>query len=180
MMEKTNSRIRFALIATFVVLTAITTVVIRIPIPATTGYFNLGDIFIIAAGLIFGPMAGLVAGAVGAGAADLYGYPQFVLATVVTKGLEGFLVGAIARGDSLGHSRAWIAALVGATVLVLGYFVFEAIVYPALGQTMSFFAVTNFQDALVELIPNAVQGLIGAVGGVGLWRAFAGLRSVTK
>ena len=175
-MSTTSNRAKFALLATFVVLTAVTTVLIRIPIPATTGYFNLGDIFIIAAGLLFGPVGGLITGALGAGAADLYGYPQFVLATVVTKGLEGFLVGAISKGSSLQPARAWIAALVGGVTIVVGYFVFEAYVYPALGASMPFFNVTNFQDAIVELGPNAVQGLIGAAGGVGLWRALAGLR----
>ena len=42
---------------------------------------------------------------------------------------------------------------------------------------MPFFNVTNFQDALVELGPNAVQGFIGAAGGIGLWRALSGLRT---
>jgi uncharacterized membrane protein len=176
-MSKTNERARFALLATFIVLTAVTTVLIRIPIPATTGYFNLGDIFIIASGLLFGPLAGMLTGALGAGAADLYGYPQFVLATVVTKGLEGLLVGLLSRGPSLQPARAWIAAIVGGVVIVVGYFIFEAYIYPALGVSMPFFNVTNLQDAIVELGPNAVQGFIGAAGGVGLWRALAGLRT---
>ena len=176
-MSGNNERAKFALLATFVILTAVTTVLIRIPIPATTGYFNLGDIFIVASGLLFGPLAGMVTGAVGAGIADLYGYPQFVLATVITKGLEGFLVGILSRGSSLQPVRAWFAGIVGGLTIVVGYFVFEAYIYPALGVTMPFFNITNFQDALVEIGPNTVQGFIGAAGGVGLWRALAGLRT---
>lgn len=173
-----SQRTQFALVTTFVVLTAVTTTIIRIPIPATTGYFNLGDVFIIGAGLLFGPIGGAITGAIGAGSADLIGYPQFVLATVVTKGLEGFLVGLLSRGSNPGVGRVWLAAAAGALTIVLGYFVFEAYLYPAIGVTMPFFAVTNLQDAIVEIIPNAVQGAIGAVGGVGLWRALSAIRLV--
>lgn len=178
-MTTSSPRIRFALISTFLVLTTVTTTVIRIPIPATTGYFNLGDIFIIAAGLLFGPVGGAVTGAIGAGAADLIGYPQFVLATAITKGLEGLLVGLLSRGALLTIPRAWVAAIVGGLTMVAGYFVFEAYIYPALGATMPFFKVTNMQDAIVELLPNIVQAAIGATGGIGLWRALSGLRSPT-
>ena len=176
-MPATNERAKFALLATFVILTAVTTILIRIPIPATTGYFNLGDIFIVAAGLLFGPIAGMLTGALGAVVADLYGYPQFVLATVATKGLEGLLVGVLSKGSSLRPPRAWFAALMGGCTVMIGYFIFEAYIYPTLGASMPFFNVTNFQDAVVELVPNAVQGFIGAAGGIGLWRALAGLRT---
>lgn len=176
-MAKNNTRTQFALIVTFVVLTAVTTTVIRVPIPATTGYFNLGDVFIIGSGLLFGPLGGAAAGAIGAGGADLLGYPQFFLATAVTKGLEGFLVGMIASGAHPSISRIWIAAATGAVTIVVGYFVFEAYIYPALGSTMPFFNVTNLEDAIVELLPNTVQGVIGAVGGVGLWRALYAIRA---
>ena len=62
-------------------------------IPATTGYFNAGDIFVILAGLWLGPIAGCTVGVLGPTATDAIGYPQFMLATAVTKGLEGLLVG---------------------------------------------------------------------------------------
>lgn len=176
-MVESRGRVNFALITTFVILVAVTTTIIRIPVPATTGYFNLGDIFIIGAGLLFGPLAGMVVGAIGAGAADLFGYPQFVLATVVTKGVEGLLVGLVAQNRHPKASRIWFAASLGAATMVVGYFVFEAFVYPFLGKWMPFFNITNFQDAVVELVPNAVQGVIGAVGGVGIWRALSALRS---
>lgn len=175
-MARSNQRTQFALVMTFVILTAVTTTIIRVPIPATTGYFNLGDVFIIGAGLLFGPLGGAITGAVGAGSADLIGYPQFVLATTVTKGLEGLLVGLLARGENPGIGRVWFAAATGAVTIVVGYFIFEAYLYPAIGVSMPFFAVTNFQDAVVEIIPNTIQGAIGAVGGVGLWKALSALR----
>lgn len=172
-----SKQARLAMIVMFTCLVAVTTTMIRIPIPATTGYFNIGDIFIVAAGLLLGPVAGLTVGAIGAGAADAIGYPQFILATMATKGLEGFLVGALSKGQKLSDSRAWLSAACGGATIVAGYFVFEAYIYPALGSSIPFFAVTNFQDAMVELVPNTVQAAIGVIGGVGLWKALSQLRT---
>lgn len=146
------------------------TMFIRIPIPATTGYFNLGDVFVMLAGLWLGPLAGLLVGAVGPAAADAVGYPQFIFATAVTKGLEGFLVGVIGH-KSRSMIRPVVAVAIGALTIVLGYFVFEAYVYPRIGTTIPFFDVTTFQAAVVEMIPNAGQGLIAAILALGLYKA---------
>lgn len=64
--------------------------------------------------------------------------------------------------------------LAGAIAIVVGYFVFEALVYPALGRTIPFFNVTTLEAALVEAPINLIQGVIGAAVGVGLWKAVAG------
>ena len=57
-----NSRTRelymVGIIAAFTALAFVGTWVIRIPIPATGGYFNLGDTFVMAAALLYGPLAG--------------------------------------------------------------------------------------------------------------------------
>jgi len=37
---------------------------------------------------------------------------------------------------------------------ITGYFLFEAAIYPALGRAIPFFAVTDANAALVEIIPN--------------------------
>jgi uncharacterized membrane protein len=182
-METSNSNtrlgnVRIALLIAFIALTALTTVLIRVPIPATTGYFNLGDIFIVSAGLLFGPLAGLIVGAIGAGGADLFGYPQFFPATFVTKGLEGLVVGLLSRGINLKPTRALVAAAAGSVLMVAGYFIFEAFIYPFVGAFVPFFNVTNFQEALVEIVPNIIQAVIGTVGGLGVWRALKPLTSL--
>jgi len=154
------------------------TLVIRIPIPATTGYFNVGDVFVILAGLWLGPAAGLLVGAIGPALADAVGFPQFILATCVTKGLEGFLVGLIGGGPrNYSLARRTLAAGIGGVVVVVGYFVFEAFVYPTLGKSFPFFKVTDFGAALVEIGPNCVQALVGAAVGLGLWRSVSGFDS---
>ncbi|HUP60356.1 MAG TPA: ECF transporter S component [Thermoanaerobaculia bacterium] len=166
---------RTGVIAVLTALAALGTLLIRIPIPATTGYFNIGDMFVILAGLWLGPMGGLIVGAVGPTIADAIGFPQFMLATAVTKGIEGWLVGLVGGGfRSTSLARKIAAAAVGAATIMIGYFVFEAFIYPYLARTIPFFAVTDWAAALVELLPNAIQGVIGAIGGVALWRTVIG------
>jgi len=164
-----------AIVAGLIALSAIATMVIRIPIPATTGYFNIGDVFVVLAGLWLGPLAGALVGGLGPTIADAIGFPVFIPATLVTKGLEGFLVGLIAsRAKGTALNLRVIAAFVGGFTVVAGYFVFEAYIYPALGKSMPAFAVTDIGAAIVEAFPNTVQGVIGAVGGLALWKALSG------
>lgn len=172
---------RPAAMAVLVGLAFLGTMFVRITIPATTGYFNLGDMFVILAGLWLGPRAGLIVGLLGPAAADAIGFPQFILATAVTKGLEGLIVGLIAKSrPTQGVGLSFTASFAGAVILVAGYFLFEAVIYPALGESISFFSVTTLGAAIAELLPNTVQGIIGAVGGVALWRAVSGGKSTRE
>lgn len=163
-----------AIAATLTALAFLGTLVVRIPIPATTGYFNIGDVFVILAGLWLGPRGGLIVGLIGPALADAIGFPQFILATAITKGLEGFLVGLIGGGDKqIALGRRVLAAVVGGVTMVSGYFVFEAVIYPWLAQLSPFFGVTDSAAAVVEILPNSVQAAIGVIGGLALWRAVA-------
>jgi len=65
-----------------------------------------------------------------------------------------------------------IALVVGIFILVAGYFVFEAYIYPMLAKTVRFFGVTDAKAALAEIIPNLLQGVISAVIAFGIWRVF--------
>lgn len=170
-----------ALLGALTALSAVGTMVIRIPIPATTGYFNIGDVFVILAGLWLGPIPGLLVGAVGPTIADAVGFPQFIVATSIVKGLEGFLVGLVGSYKSSNVLR-WksIAAAIGGITIVTGYFVFEAFVYPFLGKYVPFFRVTDLGAALIEIGPNCVQATVSAVVGIGLWRAVSGFNPRTN
>lgn len=122
------------LTALLIALTAAATLAIRIPVPATQGYINLGDSMVYISALLFGPITGLLAGGIGSALADvLGGYSQFAPYTLVIKGLEGIIVGLLAwrltKGPTptVGGVAAAIAAIVaGGTVMVSGYFATEA------------------------------------------------------
>lgn len=154
-----------ALISALAALAAITTIMVRVPIPATNGYFNIGDVFIILAGLWLGPKAGFVVGAVGSSVADAVGFPVYIPATFAVKGIEGLIAGLPINKP--------VAAFLAAFVMVGGYYVFEAFIYPMVGKQIPMFAITTTEAALVSIFPNFIQGVAGAVGGLALWHSIA-------
>ena len=158
--------------AAFATLAFLGTTVIRIPIPASGGYFNLGDTFVMAAALLYGPLVGGLVGAIGPAMADALGFPQFILATAVVKGVEGILIGLIV-GSRKRPWRAVIALAAGVLALVGGYYVFEAYLYPLLALRIPFFGVTDAAAALAEIVPNLLQGGISAVIAFGIWKILA-------
>ena len=145
--------LKVALAAIFAALVAVATLTFVIPIPATSGYFNLGEVIIYVAALLFGPIVGLIAGA-GASIADMLVAPQFAPGTFAIKAIEGFIVGYLTKQlnkkiKSLTLS-ATIAITIGGLEMVAGYFLYETLIlgYPA-------------ALALVEIPFNIVQMLVG-------------------
>ena len=140
--------------AVFTALVTAATLLIRIPVPATQGYINLGDAVVIAAGLLLGPRT-LIAGGIGSALADwLGGYAHWAPFTLIIKGLEGFLVGLIVTRPwgNLGI-RTLLAAASGGLTVVGGYFIVEVGLY-------------GFEAALVAAMANTIQALCGVVAGV--------------
>jgi uncharacterized membrane protein len=121
--------------ALLIALTAVLTVAVRIPIVGTGGYLNLGDTIIFISGLLFGPLMGMIAGGIGSALADLYGFPAFAPLTLIVKGLEGLVAGAIfkatrkALNEGSGVAMAVVSTAVGGAVMITGYFLGEAIMF---------------------------------------------------
>ena len=148
-----SAAFKIAAAAIFAALVAAATLLFVVPIPATSGYFNLGETLIYIAALLFGSLVGVAAGA-GATIADILVAAQFAPGTFTIKAIEGFLVGFLnkklnqkIRNITL---SATIAVIIGGFEMVLGYFLYEQLVlgYP-------------FALALVEVPFNIVQMLIG-------------------
>jgi uncharacterized membrane protein len=125
-----------------------------ITIPATSGYFNVGETVIYTAALIFGSLVGALAGGIGAALADALLAPQFAVGTLIIKGLEGAIVGFLpSRLHKVIINRsivATVAVVAGGFEMVLGYFLYEQIV---LGYPLA--------AALVEVPFNLVQMSVG-------------------
>ena len=135
---------------------AAVTILFVIPIPATSGYFNLGEAIIYTAALVFGPYVGAFTGGSVLISDILLGYGQFAPGTAVIKGLEGAIVGFLNRKlrkytSNFGLSAAFSVAI-GGLEMVVGYFIYEQLV---LGYTWSV--------ALAEVPFNVVQMIIGLV-----------------
>jgi len=161
---------RVGIVAAFATLAFVGTMLIRIPIPVTGGYFNLGDTFVMAAALLYGPVVGGLVGAIGPAAADAIGFPQFILATAVVKGIEGLVMGLMASGRRQNNIRPILAIVVGIGILVAGYYIFEAAIYPAMAKAIPFFGVTDAKAALAEIVPNLLQGVLSGIVAYGIFR----------
>jgi len=172
--------VRVGVITAFATLAFVGTTVIRIPIPATGGYFNLGDTFVMIGALLYGPIVGFFVGMVGPTVADAIGFPQFMLATLIVKAIEGLSVGLVGSTFNVDRSYAKtiIALAIGTAIIVCGYFIFEAFIYPLLATVFPFFGVTDKNAAIAELLPNALQGLFSSIIAIGIWRVLKPKTSV--
>jgi len=89
-------------------LVALATISLQVSIPATQGYFNLGETMVYTFALLFGPKVGLIAGGIGSALADLItGYLPYAPATLVIKALEGYIVGYLSRALTKMSEKLW-------------------------------------------------------------------------
>lgn len=148
MMKKSKTSTRqLTLAALFMALTTVATMVIHIPVPATQGFVNVGDSFVLLSGLLFSHYYGALIGGVGSALADLFlGYTIFAPVTLIVKAIEALLASYIDRESTV--SRV-IAVIVGVTWMVFGYFIFEVFMF-------------DLPVALSAVIPNSIQGIVSA------------------
>jgi len=148
---------RITLTALMAALIFVLTVVPRIPVPATGGYVHLGDAGITFAAYAFDPMIALLAGGIGTALADLMGFPQWAIFSLVIHGLQGLAMGLVVR-KTKNLLSILISVILGTLIVVLGYFVAGTI-------------LVGVGVATSELLPNAIQGISGGVIGVPLYFA---------
>lgn len=108
-------------------LVTLVTISLQVSIPATQGYFNLGETMVYTFALLFGPRVGLIAGGIGSALADLItGYLPYAPATLVIKGIEGFIVGHLSHVLTRAPERVWkkltviLAILLSILTLIIG------------------------------------------------------------
>ena len=148
-----------ALVSVMIPLVTVMTMIFKIPIPVTQGYFNFGDAGVILVSMLFGPYVGLIAGGLGSSLADiLSGYSFYAPATFLAKGIEGFIVGMIfTKLYKKSRLLAYTSGPVGGLFMICSYFVFESY----------FFSIAN---ALVELPWNILQALFGSAIAYSLYK----------
>ncbi len=147
--------------ALFAAFACVATMSIRIPTPGTGGYIHPGDAVVILAGVILGPVWGLLAAGIGSALADLIGgYFFYVPITFFIKGAVALTAGLLYQ--RIGKSpKSRLAAVVlggvGDIVLVAGgYFLCECLIYGVAASAASVPA-------------NLIQGVSGLVIGVLLY-----------
>lgn len=146
---KKNKQQLIVIYSLFIALVAIVTTYIGFPM--AFGYINLGDAVIFSIALVFGPVAGLISGAIGSALADItLGYVIWAPFTFIIKGLEGYLVGLASIAFlKYGFKSYKVFFMLGLAILVLnvGYFFTAAFLY-------------DFPAAIADAPLNIVQGIV--------------------
>lgn len=143
-MQKTQSyqasRIKtFDLILTSMLasLVFVATLLLNIKLPVGNGgliHLGTGMLFIVS--ILFGPKKGMIAGALGMGLFDLVsGWALWAPITILTRGLQGYLVGKIAwsngrKGTSFKFNL--LAMIASIPVTIVGYYIGESILFNSL------------------------------------------------
>jgi len=150
-----------ALLAVLTALTTIATVVIAIPIPASSGFLNFGDALVMLSGLLLGPLGGFIAGGVGSAMGDvILGYVHFAPITLVVKGCEGLVMGLFssrARNASLLAKWDVVGLAASSLVMVTGYFLAEIPLY-GYGAALAELLTANWLQVVVGSIVTAIVG----------------------
>ena len=153
MHSKTKRIVIAALMASMV---CVATMLIKIPSPMK-GYLNIGDCIVLLCGWLLAPAYGFIAAGFGSALADMFsGYITYAPATFLIKGAMAVIAFACfklmnKRIDKL--SSQIIGAVLAELTMVLGYFVFEGLMY-------------GFVPSAANIPANAVQGAAGLILGI--------------
>lgn len=146
----------------FTAMTAVATMVIRVPTP-TGGYVNAGDALVILSAFILGPGWGALAAGFGSALTDLIsGYVIYAPATLVIKALMALVAGSVLRRAKTEKTlrHAIFGSVLAELIMIGGYYLFTAI-----------FITRSYLAAVAELPGNAVQAVFGACVGTALFYA---------
>jgi len=171
MFKRARKAVFTAYLATFTVLVFIATSIIAVEVPATKGFFNLGETMVYTAAILGGPIVGCIAGGLGSSLADLYlGYPHYAPGTLVIKGVEGFIVGYLVWLLKRTSTRWWrlttVAVAIASFTLIsyLGYTYYR-------GETVLY--ILNY--TVKFSIPGLLWFILGFI--VALLVVYTGFRS---
>jgi uncharacterized membrane protein len=149
-----------AVMGLFTALVFIVTSSFSIYIPATRGFFNIGDSMVFLTALLFGPLIGAFTGSVGSALADLWlGYPYYAPATFVIKGFEGFIVGWLSNKKPTLSPVNWKISTIALGVILAGFLGYFGIYYYS-GETEIALSSIAFTLNIPEIFWIAISAII--------------------
>lgn len=161
--------LKLVLGALFAALCCVATMLIHIPMPATNGYINLGDGMVLLGAFLLGPSYGFAAGGLGSMLADiLLGYASYAPGTFLIKGGTALIAALVARNAHGKRGSLILGAVLGEMFMVLGYFAYEALV------------LCYGLAALASITGNAIQGAVGAVISLAVYKALCSMPFIKK
>jgi len=157
--------LRVTITPVFTALVTTATVAFSVYVPATRGYFNIGETAVYVTALLFGPLVGAFAGGVGSMFADLLlGFPHYAPGTLLIKSCEGAIVGFLSRQTlrSISHTQWKILILLAALLVsfLVGYVgisYYAGSVEASIGSPATGYMTANF------VIPYAFWITLGIV-----------------
>ena len=155
-----NTKIRkITVMAMSAALTAVATMIVTIPVPATEGYINVGDAIIFVVSTLWGPWIGAVSGGIGSALADLLlGYTHWAPFTLIIKALEGVLVGIIAHPIYRKEGKKVFRFFVSILAMFVG------VVWMNTGYLLGGWVLKgSFAAALTSVPDNLLQGIASMV-----------------
>lgn len=159
-MRITTKKLVLCALMTAIVFLITFTPFLQIPSPMTQGYYNIGDAAIMIAAILLGRKVGFIAGGIGSLLADaVTGYYIYAPATLIVKGIEGYIIGAIAnkKNGVPSRLRQAVAVTAGGLEMVFGYFIYQATVIRMINPTLGMASI------IADIPGNLVQGAISAV-----------------
>lgn len=106
-----------------------TTINLRLPIPANGGLVHLGNVPLFLAAILFGKRTGALAGGIGMALFDLMGgWTLWAPFTFLIVGLMGYMVGKITEKHT-GFGWNLLAMAVACVIKIVGYYIAEGIIY---------------------------------------------------
>lgn len=138
-------------------------------IPVPGGHLYLCDIAICTAAILLDPFHAAVVGGVGSFLGDFFFYPAPMFVSLVTHGIQAFVISMFANKIiQKNHKLGAIAGVsIGAVIMVIGYTLGRAYVY------------STPEYAIIKLPYEILQAGIGAVAGV-IICFHCGIRNIYK
>lgn len=161
--------------ALFAALCYLGTICVSVPLP-TSGYFNIGDVFVLLSAWLLGPWFGAAAAGAGCALADItLGFALYAPVTFLIKAIDAFVAYTVwlllkkwlknARLDFLVRGGS---AIVGEGCMALGYFLFDGVLADSLIA------------ALPNLLGNALQSVCCTICTVAIVAALSPIKNVRR
>ncbi len=133
----------------FAAIICVTTMFPHLPVGVNGGYVHIGDTFIYLAASFLSPAYAVLAGAIGAGLADLMVAPIYIIPTIIIKSLMALTF--TAKGNKILCRQNVLATIFAGIICTVGYYIAEVIL------------AGNFISPLISTIQGAIQPLASGI-----------------
>jgi len=161
---------RVSICSVFTAVIAVSTMFLSVNIPATRGYFNIGESAIYLAAILFGRSIGGVSSGLGSMIADItLGYWLYAPATFIVKGLEGYIVGFLTEKERIKHVdlKVKIPLVLIATITFAGLIMLVGVSYYV--GLMEFTVTTPMKTFTFQFVmPEIFWIILSAASGIAI------------